>query len=104
MSTRSRSATILVTLAAVLLVAGRTPAMEKRLIVAPVHETCTCEVATCEVAHLRSGWHPFGRPATAPSATTAGPPLFDLAEALGREETARRLDRYRTYLRALSAE
>jgi glutamyl-tRNA synthetase len=38
------------------------------------------------------------------SATTAGPPLFDLVEALGREETARRLDRYRTYLRALSAE
>ncbi|HEV8629850.1 MAG TPA: glutamate--tRNA ligase [Thermoanaerobaculia bacterium] len=38
------------------------------------------------------------------SATTAGPPLFDLVAALGREETAQRLERYRRSLAALSAQ
>ena len=38
------------------------------------------------------------------SATTAGPPLFDLVEVMGREETARRLERYRHSLAALAAQ
>jgi hypothetical protein len=37
------------------------------------------------------------------SATTTGPPLFDLAEVLGRQEVAQRLARYRQYLGALPA-
>jgi glutamyl-tRNA synthetase len=37
------------------------------------------------------------------SATTAGPPLFDLVEVMGREETEARLLRYREYLGALPA-
>ncbi len=36
------------------------------------------------------------------SATTAGPPLFDLVAAMGREETARRLERYRGHLGSLT--
>ena len=36
------------------------------------------------------------------SATTAGPPLFDLVEVLGRESVARRLARYREHLAALA--
>ena len=35
------------------------------------------------------------------SASTAGPPLFDLVEAIGAGETASRLDRYRGWLREL---
>ena len=37
------------------------------------------------------------------SASTAGPPLFDLVEVMGREEAAQRLGRYRQYLGALPA-
>ena len=36
------------------------------------------------------------------SATTAGPPLFDLVEVLGRDSVARRLSRYRESLAALA--
>jgi hypothetical protein len=36
------------------------------------------------------------------SATTAGPPLFDLVEVLGRQSVARRLARYRESLAALA--
>ncbi len=35
------------------------------------------------------------------TASTAGPPLFDLVEAIGAGETATRLDRYRSWLREL---
>jgi glutamyl/glutaminyl-tRNA synthetase len=37
------------------------------------------------------------------SAATAGPPLFDLIEVMGREATARRLGRYIGFLRSLAA-
>ncbi|HET9767437.1 MAG TPA: glutamate--tRNA ligase, partial [Thermoanaerobaculia bacterium] len=37
------------------------------------------------------------------SASTAGPPLFDLVEVMGREETAARIERYREHLATLGA-
>jgi glutamyl-tRNA synthetase len=37
------------------------------------------------------------------SASTAGPPLFDLVEVMGREETAARIERYREHLATLAA-
>jgi len=37
------------------------------------------------------------------SASTAGPPLFDLVAVLGRQEVTPRLARYRQYLGALPA-
>jgi glutamyl-tRNA synthetase len=36
------------------------------------------------------------------AANTAGPPLFDLVEVMGREETARRIERYCGYLSGLA--